>query len=434
MSTSSQRNLRFLPASRRSSPSRAKGRPGAGTGGGGGKPVSTRIGIFGQFGSGNLGNDGSMESFLGFLRADRPGAELVSICHTPELIGERFSIPTVPIRPQLPGSPLFRGVNKLLLGAPNRLLDLIRAVRIARGFDVILVPGTGILDDFGERWKDMPYILFNWTLACRLAGTPFAFVSIGAGPIVHPFSRWLMKSAARMAHYRSYRDEQSKRYMAGIGLDRPGDRVTPDLAFRLPLPEKRNAASAKPMIGLGMMGYSGWKHAQADGEAIYRAYIAKMAAFGKWLLDGGYGVRLIVGDKGDRQAVLDVGAALAKRPGTAAGDVIAEPAESLTDVMRQIAETELLVATRFHNVVCGLMVGKPVISIGYARKNDVLLAEAGLADFCQHIERLDVDALKLQFEQLMRDRDRHIPEITAMAANYRSALAEQEQQMLRELF
>ena len=35
-----------------------------------------RIGIFGLFGSGNLGNDGSLESFLDFLRSAYPDAEL----------------------------------------------------------------------------------------------------------------------------------------------------------------------------------------------------------------------------------------------------------------------------------------------------------------------------------------------------------------------
>ena len=49
--------------------------------------------------------------------------------------------------------------------------------------------------------------------------------------------------------------------------------------------------------------------------------------------------------------------------------------------MHQMAETRIVVATRFHNVVCALKMKKPTISIGYASKNDVLLAEMGLAEF-----------------------------------------------------
>jgi polysaccharide pyruvyl transferase WcaK-like protein len=394
-----------------------------------------RIGIFGLFGYGNLGNDGSLESFLGFLRAARPDAEIGCICHSGEIVSERFQLPALPISEPARGGWLFRKLNRLMLGAPKRLADLVRSVRIARQFDVIIVPGTGILDDFGDRWTGMPLQLFSWALAARIAGTPFAFVSIGAGPIMHPVSRWLMKAAARMARYRSYRDQNSKNFMAGIGLRRSGDLVTPDLAFRLPRPE----AAALPVgqrkvIGLGVMGYSGWKHGQADGEAIYRVYVKKLGEFGSWLLDQGYGVRLIIGDEGDAQAVKDVAEAIAERPGPGAMEaVIAEPAGSLTDVMRQMGRTDLVVATRFHNIVCALMMAKPVISIGYAKKNDVLLAEAGLGDYCQHIERLDVDLLKRQFETLMQERERYIPRIAATAETYRRELETQEKRLLAEL-
>jgi polysaccharide pyruvyl transferase WcaK-like protein len=280
----------------------------------------------------------------------------------------------------------------------------------------------------------MPYHLFRWGLACRLAGTPFAFVSIGAGPIHHPLSRWLMRSAAAMARYRSYRDVNSKNYMDGIGLERPDDAVTPDLAFRLPLPPSaRPSATGRRVIGVGMMGYAGWKHSQADGRAIYSAYTAKMTQFVTWLVEQGYAVRLLMGDEGDIQAMADVRMAIGAQPGGMGAYIASEPARSLTEVMRQIGEIELLVATRFHNVVCGLMMGRPVISLSYAKKNDVLLDEMGLGDFCQHIESFDLDRLKAQFERLIRDRDAYVPGIVQKATEYREQLADQEKHLLAEL-
>ncbi|HEY7646445.1 MAG TPA: polysaccharide pyruvyl transferase family protein, partial [Hyphomicrobiales bacterium] len=273
-----------------------------------------RIGIFGLFGYGNLGNDGSLESFLGFLRAARPDAELCSICYGGDIVSERFGLPALPIREPRRGGVAGK-LDRALFHVPGRLGDLIRAVRIARRFDVIIVPGTGILDDFGDRWTGMALQLCNWALAARLAGTPLAFVSIGAGPILHPLSRRLMKAAARMARYRSYRDRNSKDFMTGIGLRRPGDRVTPDLAFRLSRPEAAAPAHGGKVIGLGVMGYNGWKHAQADGGAIYRGYVSKLGEFGAWLIGKGYGVRLIVGDDGDAQAVKDIAGAIAAERG-----------------------------------------------------------------------------------------------------------------------
>ena len=393
-----------------------------------------RIGIFGLFGSGNLGNDGSLESFLGSLRSAHPDAEPHCICHGTEDVRERFGIPVLSIQAPPPSSQWLTLLNKLSLRTLFRALEWVQTIRAARRFDLVLVPGTGMLDDFGERWRDMPYHLFRWSLACRLAGTPFAFVSIGAGPIHHPFSRWLMRTAAAMARYRSYRDMNSKNYMDGIGLNRPGDAITPDLAFRLPLPALPPPSVARRrVIGVGMMGYAGWKHSQADGKAIYRAYTAKMTQFVAWLVEQGFGVRLIMGDEGDIQAMNDVCLAIGEQRADMAAHVIAETARSLTEVMRQIGETELLVATRFHNVVCGLMMGRPVISLSYAKKNDVLLEEMGLQDFCQHIEFVNLDRLKAQFERLMRERDHFQPGIMQKAAQYREQLAEQEKHLLTEL-
>ena len=182
------------------------------------------------------------------------------------------------------------------------------------------------------------------------------------------------------------------------------------------------------------MGYAGWKHSQADGQAIYSAYIAKMTAVRRLAGGQGYSVRLIMGDEGDVQALKDVSSAIGEEPGGLGHHVVAEHAQSLTEVMRQIGETELLVATRFHNVVCGLMMGKPVISLSYARKNDVLLADMGLGDFCQHIETFDLERLKAQFDASdAGPRPIIAPGIVRKTAEYRDQLAEQEKHLLAAL-
>jgi polysaccharide pyruvyl transferase WcaK-like protein len=51
-------------------------------------------------------------------------------------------------------------------------------------------------------------------------------------------------------------------------------------------------------------------------------------------------------------------------------------------------------------VMCALKLAKPVISLGYAAKNEAIMADAGLSDFCQHANTLDVDRLISQFSEL----------------------------------
>jgi polysaccharide pyruvyl transferase WcaK-like protein len=72
--------------------------------------------------------------------------------------------------------------------------------------------------------------------------------------------------------------------------------------------------------------------------------------------------------------------------------------------MDQIVQTDAVVATRFHNIVCALKAGRPTASIGYSAKFEALLKEVGLEEFCQHVETFDVELLKSQVGKLIRNR------------------------------
>ena len=196
------------------------------------------IGLFGYFGVGNSGNDGTLEAMLAFLRRARPNARLVCICPCPHVVGARYGVPTIGMgRPRRASGRRTRSLGaRVLLGLPRRAADWLYVLRHSRGLDVLIVPGTGALDDFGTGPRGVPVALLSWCTATKLGGAKLGFVSVGAGPIHHPLSRWLMRTAAALANYRSYRDADSKRFMERIGLRRSEDRVFPDLAFRLPEP------------------------------------------------------------------------------------------------------------------------------------------------------------------------------------------------------
>jgi len=365
------------------------------------------IGFFGLFGVGNFGNDGSLEAMLELVRKERPLAKLLCICRMPTEVGPKFGVRSAQINSR-PKSQLLQRLDRLLMYIPHEIASVIQTVRHIRRLDILIVPGTGILDDFSTGPQGMPYSMFRWCLLARIMGTKVVLVSIGAGPIYHPLSRWLMKTAAQMATYRSYRDRISKDFMSSIGLDVRNDCVRPDVAFALPEPASLREPSAegeKITVGIGVMSYNGWRGDKAHNEAVYDAYLRKLQRFVCWLLTEGYGVRILMGDEVDRRTVERLYRMIeTAHNGPVSPAVVAEPAHSLHDVMAQIAETDLVVATRYHNVVCALKLGRPTLSIGYADKNDVLLDEMGLGDFCQHIEHLDVDLLIQQFRRLAAGR------------------------------
>jgi len=412
----------FAPATgdRAEHPSEASGRAGTRT-------PARRIGLFGHFGTGNIGNEASLEAVLAFVRRERPSAQLLCICSSPEATLGAYNLASVSIRRTGSATGWIARVDRLLAKVPSRALDFVRAFRQMRRLDLLIVPGTGILDDFGDRPGGMPYALFTWLAAARLAGCKVALISIGAGPIHNPLSRRLMIAAARMAHFRSFRDELSKRYVASCGVDTHNDPVIPDVAFALPPPEDESVRDGPVTVGVGVMNYWGWRSGAPEAEAasIHDTYIGKLADFVQRLLAKGYRVRLLLGHKWDSEAI---GRVVARIDAASydCREVICEPAENMRDLMRQIQQTDVVVTTRYHNVVAALCVARPVISLSYAEKNDALLDDVGLTGLHQHCETFSVDRLWQQLEWTIANRASLGATIAATVAEYRTRLSEQE--------
>jgi polysaccharide pyruvyl transferase WcaK-like protein len=244
-----------------------------------------------------------------------------------------------------------------------------------------------------------PYAMFLVCASGRLFGTKVALVSVGANDIRQRLTRRLMTAAARLAYYRSYRDNFSRDAMRRMGLDTSGDAVYPDLAFALPTP--RGAPVVAGTVGVGVMDYHGGNDDRQQADQLHASYVEKVKSFVLWLVDNGRPVRLFTTDVHDERIMREVIADLrARRPELGPSQVIAEPVSSLDELMRQIASVDTVVASRFHNVLCALKLAKPTLSVGYAAKFDVLMAEMGLAEFCQSAGSLDIDRLIEQFTDL----------------------------------
>jgi polysaccharide pyruvyl transferase WcaK-like protein len=391
------------------------------------------IALFGLFGVGNLGNDASLLAMLRHLREVFPDATISSICGDPAEVTAEYGIPAVSIYPVRRRrlqrkNRLVRLLYKLFVRLPEEVANWLDTFDYLRKVDLMIIPGTGILDDTGVS-SAFAYGLFKWCVAAKLSGAKVLFVSIGAGPIANRLNRWLMTLAARVADYRSYRDKVSKDYMTHFGFDAHDDPVYPDLVFSLPTLDTGDCdqAGAKPLaVGVGVMAYRWWKNDAGSVDEIYRTYIGKLGAFVKWLLEQRYHVRLVIGEMTDQRAVDDL---LARIPAhlldSGKAQIVSEPINSINDVLHQVAETDIMVATRFHNVISALMLNKPVVSVGYADRFNDLMGEMGLTKYCQHIERLDVGQLIEQFYALRRDYQRFRQMIREKNLQYREDLRRQ---------
>ena len=221
----------------------------------------SQIALFGHFGAGNLGNESTLMAMLENLQRLLPEADVRCICSIPDVVSADYGIAAVPmVSPGAvrwrPRSRFLRALKKLLVGIPNEISRWMEADRALRDMDLLIVVGTGLLTNAFSLFGWGPYSIFKWSLLARMRGCRVLFVSVGAGPVNRFSGRLLVKTALSLATFRSYRDQATRRYLAGIGFSRPEDPVFPDIAFSLStelLPRGDSHSADRRVVGLGIM-------------------------------------------------------------------------------------------------------------------------------------------------------------------------------------
>ncbi|MGW7362220.1 polysaccharide pyruvyl transferase family protein [Streptomyces sp. NPDC054841] len=356
---------------------------------------SVRVGVFGLLGSGNLGNDGSLEAVLGYLRAEHPDAAVDALCGGPEVVTARYGIPATRLH-------WYRGEYRTASGAGTiagkglgKLVDVVRTAAWVRRHDVVIVPGMGVLEaTLPLRPWGFPYALFLLCATGRLLRTRVALVGVGAAAIGNRPTRALVRWSARLATYRSYRDALSRDAIRAMGVDTARDEVYPDLAFALPTPRAGAPSGPPGPVCVGVMAFHGGNDDRARAEEIHRRYLDGTTRFVRALVEDGRPVRLLTGDECDAPVVAAILDAV-DSPLVTAAEV-----SSLADLMKEMAAADTVVATRYHNLICALKVGTPTLALSYAAKSDALMAQMGMDAYCHPAREVDADRLLEQFRAL----------------------------------
>jgi polysaccharide pyruvyl transferase WcaK-like protein len=401
-----------------------------------------KIYFFGHFGSPNFGNEITFQTALYHVRYLLPEAEVACICTGPEALAATQNIETVPIsrtfvKPGKRRSRLGRFLRSVFIGVPSEVYRWFEAFKMLKGSNMFIIPGTGLLTDaFGLRgWG--PYDLFKWTAMAKLRRSKVLFVSVGAGPIYSVLGRYFVRSALSLADYRSYRDDASMKYLMDIGFPTNSDRVYPDLVFSLPqtvVPDHRSKRRTRPVVGIGLMANQGKYSAGKPSNAVYLAYLENLILLIKWLLDHGYDIRLLIGDAYDQPLMEEFKSLLTTRLGVFDDThILHAPATSAEQLVAQLAGTDIVVATRFHNILLALLLNKPVISISFHHKCASLMEEMGLSEYCHDINHMNADRLIAQFQDLEKKAARLKPAIRQRVEQSRKALDEQYSLIFKDI-
>lgn len=388
-----------------------------------------RIALYGNFGAGNLGNEITLQAIIDQIRCREPNADLLCFCTDPGDVQTRHAIRAIRSavdRAEKPRSGRPQGVAARIIRIvfrwiPLELVHWMKCLRKIRGTNMLVVAGTGIVTDlcgpFG--W---PYDMFKLFTLAALCRTRRVFLGVGAGPIETPIGRWLLKTSLGLANRRSYRDEATKQYLKNIGINVEQDSTHPDVVFGISKTDLLCGERAEPrrVVGLGVKDYASREWHKPAARSAYRQYLENMATFVAYLQGKGYAVRLLIGDKNyDTQPLTEFLSVLENRniPATRPLTIV-EPAETVAELLRQIRMTDMVISTRYHNLVMALIQGKPVIALSDHAKTASLVTDFGLQRYLLHLENLNLDALFELFVDLETNVERLIPYIEAKTRQY----------------
>lgn len=344
---------------------------------------AVRIGVFGLLGAGNLGNDASLEVLLAELTRRHPNAIIDAFCSVPAVVRRQFGVAATAMHWNRGEYATASSAPAMLRKLVGKIVDAARTARWVRRHDVVIVPGMGVLEaSVPLRPWGFPYSLLLLCASGRLLGTPVALVCVGAGDVPDLPTRLVLRFAGRLAHYRSYRDEPSREAMSELGVDTSADEIYADLVFALDLV---GTASPRPgTVGVGVMDYRGGSADRASAAELARTYRGNLRALVQSLLEDGRHVLLFTGDPSDAAVAAEIA------EGLSCERLRAVYPATLHELAAELASAEVVVASRYHHLVCALKLGRPTISLGYGIKHDALMAEWGLATGAQSARSFDV--------------------------------------------
>ena len=300
--------------------------------------------------------------------------------------------------------------------ALHRALSLARVIareipftwqsyRFLRGVDLMIVAGSGqLLDEWRGPWRH-PYTTFRWALLARIARVPFVYPSVGAGPIDNRLSAFFIRRAVEWASFVSVRDRHSGRVLESIGLPGPFP-YCPDMGYSYPgltvLAEKMSANRANPpVVGLNVMAHQDPRLWPRGETRRYEAYLEKMVALARLLLEQGWCLRVFSSQTGSDEVVAqEFLESLGEPASSGRVELAGTEIDQVDDLVATIASCDAVVAARFHSVLVPLVLGIPVLALAYNPKTSELLADVGLRERCLDIDSCTVEELEGAFQRL----------------------------------
>lgn len=243
----------------------------------------------------------------------------------------------------------------------------------------------------------------------RALKKPLVFYTQSMGPFTQPANARAMKACLQDAALVLLRDERSRGYVRSIGADGPHVHVVADSVFALSAPSTSNAPSLQPRVAISVRA---WQHfateSSADGMARYTRAISRAVE----VLVEQYGADVLfistcqgvpAYNKDDSAVALGIVNQLS--PSVQAHVTVDRAFHTPEAFMQAVAGCALMISTRMHGAILGLLAGVPVVPVAYEFKTEEVYMQMGLAEWAERMDEVTPERLEAQVHRCMRQPD-----------------------------
>ena len=323
---------------------------------------------------------------------------------------------------KLPGVwKLLRRVRAWLSGARSEVRHWLDGYRFLRTQDLLIVSGGGQLDEeWGGAWGH-PFALFKWAVLARIARIPYVIVSVGAQRATSAACRLFLSAALRMARYRSYRDNNSRKIAAGMLRCATADPIVPDLAFSMPTSElprpagMRSMAQDRPVVAISPIAYAkaqSWPH---QHRAIYERYVHQMRRVISELLERRYNLVIVCSSIGDDDGVIPelLEGLQDESKKKFFGQISIPRITTWKDFAASLMDVNFLIASRLHSTILGFLTHTPVVAISFDPKVDWVMEDLGQTDYLLQIRTFTAEDVIEVLERIQLRRHLVVEQIAS---------------------
>lgn len=325
-----------------------------------------KIGLIGNYGATNIGDDAILNAIL----KSHSNHEFVVFSANPKKTEAQFGVKAVPLLPLGFRSTFKHGFRK--------------SFKALRSVDAVILGGGGLMQDD----KAYACMLWAWQIHwVKFFNKPLFVYGTGVGPL----KTWLGKKLSRYVHEDAIgitvRDKASEKLLAKLSLERENIEPTADPAFLF----KHVGHEPKRVAHTYMVSLRPWRHYNEQIISTFTRYLLKLKEEkgAKFIFTAMQSIK-----EHDRKVLNPIMERV--------GGALFVP-KHFSEVIQKMEEVEFAIGMRYHFLIASLITKTPTLAISYSPKVDSLFKETSLEPYMMAIEELSEQNLERKMTRLSAD-------------------------------